>query len=168
MNNKTRYSKEKQVKEIMLKTLEQNPDGIDSEKFVALVRGQINVSRGKIFELITRLSRTNRMVIERNREDRRKVRYKPVLQTVKTDRKIYQATQFIETLSNPINAYKEKEKVTVSIFFDLAGKGNRKFWQNYVNENAESAVKQYKHTLRTLEGKLLTGQKLAVVLTLEG
>jgi len=167
MKRETRYSKEKQVKEVMFKVLEQNPEGTGSEEFINLVRGQIAVSKGKIFDLVKFFVNAGKMTIERNPRDRRKAIYKPVLQRVKTDRKVFQASQFIETLSDPIHAYKGRGKVTVSFFFDLAGKGNRKYWQNYVDESVESAVKQYRHVLRTLKGKLLTGQKLAVVLTYE-
>ena len=119
----SRYRKAKQVREIMLEILEQNPDGIDSERFVTQVRKKSSVSRGKVFTEMKFLEMTDRMTIERDPKDRRKAIYKPVLQRVKADRKIYQAKEHLENLRDPIFAEISVPKGAFKAHISVFGEG---------------------------------------------
>ena len=101
MKSESRFTKKARVKERVRKILEENPEGIDSGKFVDQIVSEEKVSRGMVFEII-KLFENDLMTIERDPGDRRKAIYKPVLEQVKRDRRMYQAIQLLENLKNPI------------------------------------------------------------------
>jgi len=123
----SRFDKQGRVKEIMRTILENNPDGIDAGIFVDRVKEQAGVSRGMIFDIIKELLSKGEMTIKDDIDDRRKKIYKPNLNQIITERRIFRTTQRIEELRNPI--YNEisfpykggKSTVHISVFGEGQG-----------------------------------------------
>lgn len=76
----------------------------------------------------------------------------------------YVSIEFIETLEKPVYARVEKGKATINVFISPTGEQDRKFLQRKV----KGVANKYAWALRLVGGKLLSGRRLAVVLTIEG
>lgn len=171
MKRESRFSKDKRIKEVMNRIFEQNPNGIDSEKFVTEVRNETGTSRGKIFDLIKLFDTTGRIKIERDPKDRRKAIYKPIMQRIKTDRRIYQAKGFIESLKDAIYTERSSRKypATVTIFISPVSQKERAKAKGLIDGLAETNLQALDQTLELgIERLLKPEQKIAIIWTLEG
>lgn len=122
MKSESRFTKQARVKEHMREILEENPEGIDSGKFVDQIVSEEKVSRGMVFEIIKSFD-NYLMTIERDPGDRRKAIYKPVLEQVKRDRRMYQAIHHIQNLKDPLYNEISVPKGPFTVHISVFGKG---------------------------------------------
>jgi DNA-binding MarR family transcriptional regulator len=168
------YKKQDDLKKEMRKILSESSEGIGSEKFVSSVQEATGVSRGMIFAMIKQFASLGLMRIERGPPDRRKARYFPNLEKVKTEQKLSEGMEFIQALlSEPKTEFAESEtkssgiRVSVSIFTNWGGTSSQS-----LEDQVTSIAKQFSSSYDNLLGlgknmKVRPSTKLAFIITME-
>jgi len=97
--------------------------------------------------------------------DRREKRYR-IKSKAKASSELqkYVSIKFIETLQTPIYVRERKGKTTINVFISPVKEQDREILQ----KTARRIARKYAWVLRLVGGKLLSNQKLAVVITIEG